>query len=532
MKASPEFDVLADLVWALANDRLDRQGEARLQQLLDSEAANRRVYIELMDQFAALEWEKGERAAPNDECGTMNGELPADTAPKGAAAPTNHPSFILHHSLLFAYAVASLMLGIGLWTSWVWDTSGSRAVVRTVPQAIVPPAKVGVAGQGSDQDAGQEVGAVAQVTAMADCRWADPRTAARDQEKFGPGRKFALTSGLLKITYRVGTMVILEGPAVYEVGSVSSGTLGFGKLTVIVGKGAPASMPAVTPAWTSPFSVRTPTALVDVRSQPGNFGMEVDRAGISWVHAFTGRLALAITGRETGRVQTVPLGEGQLARIEKRAAGLLVTCKDGAACPEMFAHFTIQPAEALANGGQWLKELRADPGVPLMAVGSEPEPDWGRQPATDWTLGKGTPSGTGSASGTPGGTGSASGASRGGVIDTCRATVTISDMVPATVALRGRFVAGNHVTAMRINGKTLEGPRQIDEDAVRQSGVFAIHGGFVAGENVWEIDVNNTPPRSSLVVYAQLSGIRPARPAASAEAFRRSNGQEKTTEVR
>ena len=238
----------------------------------------------------------------------------------------------------------------------------------------------------------------------------------------------------------------------------------------------------------------------------------------------SGRLTLAVAGRETRRVQAIPLEEGQLVRIENRAAGLLVTCKDRAACPEMFAHFTIQPAGALANGGQWLKELRTDPGVPLVAVGSEPEPDWTHQPAADWTVGKGTPSGTGSASGTP--------RPRGGVTDTCRAMVTIADLVPATVVLRGRFVAGNHVIAMRINGKTLQGPRQIDEDAARQSGVFTIREGFVAGENVWEIDVDNTPPRTLLVVYAQLSGIRPARPAASAEAFQRSNGEEKTTEVR
>ena len=53
----PQFEELADLVWALVNDRLDEAGTVRLEQLLDGDAANRRVYLELMDQFASLEWE-------------------------------------------------------------------------------------------------------------------------------------------------------------------------------------------------------------------------------------------------------------------------------------------------------------------------------------------------------------------------------------------------------------------------------------------------------------------------------------------
>ena len=111
---------------------------------------------------------------------------------------------------------------------WAWDASGLRAVVDNAPQ---PTANV--AGRTPDQD----TAVVGRVTAMADCRWADPRTAAQNLETFGAGRKFALASGLLKITYRVGTIVILQGPASYEVDSVSSGVLAFGKLTVNVGRG-------------------------------------------------------------------------------------------------------------------------------------------------------------------------------------------------------------------------------------------------------------------------------------------------------
>ena len=554
MRTSPEFEVLADLVWALVNDRLDEEGAVRLQQLLDAGPANRRVYIELMDQFASLEWEKGERAAPDDSFnpaptatghfaggGMMNdadvgqAAQPAGSAagrqsaalPAAAAVPVHDSSFSIHHTSV-AYAVASLLLGIGVLVGWVWGTAAPRTVVPGGP----PTANVAKGGAGRDS------AVVGQVTTVAGCRWADPRTAARDMENFEAGRKFALASGLLRLTYRVGTIVILEGPAVYEVESVTGGALTFGKLTVNVGRGTPASMPAVTPAWRGPFSVRTPTAVVDVRSQSTVFGVEVDRSGVGWVHAFVGHVTLGVAGRETGLVETVPLSDGQLARVEDRAGRLLVTCKEHAASPEMFANLTILPPGSLTNGGKWLKELIADPGVPLIAVGSEPggtgsaSGEWGRQPAADWTPAKSGAGGTGSAGGTPApGTGIGLNR-RSGVIDTCRVTFQIADMVPGTVVLQGRFAAMNYVTAMRLNGTTLAGPAQIGEDTARQSGVFAIRRGFVEGENVWEIDVNNRPPGTSLVVYAQLSGIRPPRAATLAEAFARSGGQEKTTEVR
>ena len=51
----PDFEQLAELAWALANDRLDSDGASRLRELLAGTAANRRAYIELTNLLAALE---------------------------------------------------------------------------------------------------------------------------------------------------------------------------------------------------------------------------------------------------------------------------------------------------------------------------------------------------------------------------------------------------------------------------------------------------------------------------------------------
>ena len=75
MTALPhQFEELADLVWALANDRLDAAGGSRLCRLLDDDAVNRRVYIELMDQFASLEWERAEGKRAEREEGRGDSE--------------------------------------------------------------------------------------------------------------------------------------------------------------------------------------------------------------------------------------------------------------------------------------------------------------------------------------------------------------------------------------------------------------------------------------------------------------------------
>ena len=67
-------------------------------------------------------------------------------------------------------------------------------------------------------------------------------------------------------------------------------------------------------------------------------------------------------------------------------------------------------------------------------------------------------------------------------------------MLPETAVLRGRFIADNHVDAIRLNGQELPVPEHA-------SGVtpfdwftaFSAGKGFVEGANVLEIDVLNPP---------------------------------------
>jgi hypothetical protein len=90
MRALPrQFEALADLIWALVNERLDAAGAAQLRQLLEADAANRRVYVELMDQFASLEWERaeGKRSQSPEESPQKDHQR----APEKTPGPGAHP---------------------------------------------------------------------------------------------------------------------------------------------------------------------------------------------------------------------------------------------------------------------------------------------------------------------------------------------------------------------------------------------------------------------------------------------------------
>ncbi len=72
---------------------------------------------------------------------------------------------------------------------------------------------------------------VGRVTGMADVQWADINTSTEKGNGVPLGRKYAIASGLMEITYDTGATVILQGPVTYEVDSHDGGFLSIGKLT-------------------------------------------------------------------------------------------------------------------------------------------------------------------------------------------------------------------------------------------------------------------------------------------------------------
>ena len=127
---------------------------------------------------------------------------------------------------VFSYMAATLIVGMMLLGAWVYKVSHYRQIV-------------GATSPTSTEDVVQnhpDLIFVGRVTGMKDCRWSDPRTATFPGSSVPMGRKYALASGLMEITYDSGAHVILEGPCTYAVESRAGGYLTRGKLTAKVEK--------------------------------------------------------------------------------------------------------------------------------------------------------------------------------------------------------------------------------------------------------------------------------------------------------
>ncbi len=345
-RSSPQFEELTDLVWSLVNDRLDAGGAVRLQALLEADAANRRVYLELMDQFALLEWEKGEGPEIGDAGFGARGsglgirELPISASHEPLSRPSISPSSALpplttsHYPLagnfvggpVFSYMVATVILGVMLLGAWAYTITRERqAVDNTKPSAT--------------SGYGPELVFVGRVTGMKDCRWADPSTQTYIGSSVPLDRKYALSAGLMEITYDTGAKVILEGPCTYQVESGAGGYLKLGKLTArIVSTGLAASAASgkrseargrnsrpktqeLRPqSEISKFSVRTPTAIVtDLGTE---FGVEVNENGNTMSYVFRGAVKIRQVGTISNSGQTI-LHAQQAARCTKNT-GIVV----------------------------------------------------------------------------------------------------------------------------------------------------------------------------------------------------------------
>ena len=128
----------------------------------------RTFYVRYMHLCADLYWSNAGRKDEcgmdgNDPYGLMHDELTA--TPQPAAPSSIHPaSFILHHLPMFSsYAIASLILGVGIVAAWAWRTSsdlrpggGNPAPAFTAPTMPVKHTRIG------------------RITATVGCRWAHP----------------------------------------------------------------------------------------------------------------------------------------------------------------------------------------------------------------------------------------------------------------------------------------------------------------------------------------------------------------------
>ncbi len=508
----------------------------RLEAILLEDPAARAVYHEHMRVHALLYWRwNREKAKPagsawpavsEPELGIWDSRFPSLGSPNGSPAPRSpdseplippiaidtsstihYPLFTIHSSLggwLVSYAAATVITGLAVLGASLYKVSHDYQVAGPAR-----PSSTVVAGPEKPPEL------VGRITGMADCRWSDPQTTSVRRD-VALGQAYSLSSGLMEISYDTGAKVILQGPCTYEVDSLRGGFLSLGKLTARVERsevrGQRSDPFPLFPLLSPLFSVRTPTAVVtDLGTE---FGVEVDKSGATQSHVFRGKIELRAAGAATGDdggnrgEQVVRLGEDESARVEadRNRIVRVIRGRSGGEAPRTQAEAFIRQMPKWAaikvfSTGVGLKEGAPDPHwqlaarsddsqfKPRPAVVSRADPDvWLANDAarSQWI------SAVGDASPLP-----------DRVTYTFRTTFDLAGTLPSTAALRGRFLADEHVDAIRLNGRKIRVPVHSWNAPFAQWWEFTAAGGFVAGKNVLEIDVFNGDP---------FAGSRPASP--------------------
>jgi hypothetical protein len=239
-------ETLYGLVDALCDEQLDDADHERLAALLADDDALW-LYVAHMNMHAGLAWDFGlatesgghpGQAQDADAMLTDERQVrPSVLGLRPSSALLATPSFFsttLHGTIGYfssgwpvAYLVATVILGVGLLIGTLVHVSQPAQVVR---QSV--PSRSPLAPSPSAQPF------VGRITGMIDCQSADPQTEAFNGAYVPLGRKYALSSGLMEITYDTGAKVILHGPITYKIESIAGGFLSVGKLTARVEKKA------------------------------------------------------------------------------------------------------------------------------------------------------------------------------------------------------------------------------------------------------------------------------------------------------
>ncbi len=336
---APSYE-LADLVDAVCSDQITAQQTARLEQLVLADSGARRYYVRYLHVHASLpqilsahedadfeglcgtgeasDEELAEESAPPSSSSAMPISMATDSISSqedslpayGFAGNLWHGTIgFFSQEIPFSLLIASLVTGLGLLAGSMIYVSHHKQIAKNTSRPTTPLTK-------------SDVEFVGRITGMVDVRWSDNQTATVHGANVPLGRKYALSSGLMEITYDTGAKVVLQGPVTYEVDSRVGGFLSVGKLVARVEKREvdklaigqrPLDSKSQIPNSTPLFTIKTPTATVtDLGTE---FAVEVkpDRATV--VHVIRGVVEATRDVRTGGQPVRERLVAGEAIRF-------------------------------------------------------------------------------------------------------------------------------------------------------------------------------------------------------------------------
>lgn len=488
---------LFELLESLCDGAMTPAQHRQLQERLSVDATARQFYFDYLDLRLHLrQWQRtcvGERSL-----GMAMADASVSAPILMQSAPLHAPVSPIYSpmgSFAFSYIVAALIVGLGLLVGWVYHVPEPRMDRRAIAEVnrLHPPPSVPTP---------REVVVVGRVTGTAECRWANAKKAATLYAPVAVGREYKLVSGLLEITYNNGARVILQGPCTYRVKSVSSGNLLVGRLNAKIEKKSITSFwssrtPSSRESENSPegrtagwFTVYTPTATItDLGTE---FGVVVEESGASTAKVFEGKVELRTLGNKAAK--PISLQANEAVRVVVDRDGMATVLPEKGSVGKFLREMPKSLPIVLHNTGIGLKVGDPDPNWEL--VSRSDDPNFKPRPSRVRVAGRAALENDPTRS---------QWISLVGedvelpeeVVYVFRTTFDLTGMSPSTAVLRGKFIADDRVTAIRLNGRRLSYRLPPEGEPFIYWTDFKATTGFVKGVNVLEVQVLNAAPFSS-----------------------------------
>ena len=271
------------------------------------------------------------------------------------------------HEIPFSFLIGALLTGLLVLVAWLVPVSGPVEIAQN-GVSISPVVK-------------SKMEFVGQITGMLDVKWANEYTIAFDDTRVPLGRKYALASGLMEITYDTGAKVILQGPCMYEVESRDGGFLAIGKLTASLEKKgtaregrkpgsnpqSPIPNPSLSTIHYPLFTIKTPTATVtDLGTE---FGVEVRESGITFAHVYRGAVDVR-ANHANSHSESIRLAAAESVEVRSVGAKEAPTVRRATVDPSAFVRTKQflrlageQKFKALRRWQDYMYKLRRDPAL-------------------------------------------------------------------------------------------------------------------------------------------------------------------------
>jgi hypothetical protein len=298
---------IADLIFRLSEGALNSDELNALADWLAASAKNRSAYVELLELFAGLEWERGgggkqlvldQWVHESAENSASDSQVSSPHAVATVSAETKPSLPVLRLALrsfsrpVFRYAALVALCLYGSFALIAWNLRPDKLSSR-------------------------DDFSVAVVGDTTDVQWSKNVASKLAKSSILPGEPLKIESGVVELELKRGAKLLVEGPAQWSVDDDNRVTLKEGRLFAHISPAA------------AGFTVTTPTAtVIDLGTE---FGVEATELGETNVEVFHGRIQVnysSVADRTKALNRSLTMTQGEAKRFRKQGSSADVIVSD------------------------------------------------------------------------------------------------------------------------------------------------------------------------------------------------------------